>query len=171
MAPSPRGVWGEGGVAPLRAARRSTQGGTAGAPSSRQPRQRRRMNIEPPPHPQLRGGPRGGSRTGRGAGRQDDDGNDTRTATTTQQQSSPRSVLQPASRDREYIFQLLMLRVSPPAHPGTMPKRADGREGEETDIVKQRGQQRWIGRSMCFAPPRAFSCTGIAVQSMFAVRP
>ena len=38
--------------------------------------------------------------------------------------------------------EFLTLRVSPPAHPGTMPRRADGRREEETHIVKQRGQQR-----------------------------
>ena len=40
------------------------------------------------------------------------------------------------------------LRVPPPVHPGTMPRRADGRREEETHIEKQRGQQRWFGRSL-----------------------
>ena len=42
---------------------------------------------------------------------------------------------------RSCWLQFLTLRVSPPAHPETMPRRAGGRREEETHIVKQRGQQ------------------------------
>ena len=51
------------------------------------------------------------------------------------------SAAQPDASE-ENNAQFLTLRVSPPAHPGTMPRRADGRREEETHIVKQRGQHR-----------------------------